>query len=149
MRALESAIKRALVLRLEKGEEVVNSIERACIEHGINAGLVFGIGALSECTLYASASANHLEPNALELKEPLEIASASGNITLKEGKPYLHLHATLGRADHLALAGHLKRGVISLTGEFFILESAGPLLRKRDESLKMDLIDLNLQNTKV
>ncbi len=129
-----------MAIRLEKGEEVVESITNACSVLGIRTGVVFGIGALGEATLLASKSAERLEPGALELKEPLEIASASGNITLKEGKPYLHLHVSLGRGDHSALAGHLKRGVISLTGEFFILECGTPVSRKRDESLEMDLM---------
>ncbi len=135
-------MNRAVVIRLEKGEEIVSSIEKACAEQGIKTGIVIGIGALSECTLFASASAERLEPDAKELKGPIELASALGDITLKEGKPYLHMHVSLGLAGTSALAGHLKRGVISLTGEFFILECATQLARKRDESLGMDLIEI-------
>jgi predicted DNA-binding protein with PD1-like motif len=133
---------KALVVRLEQGEEVAECLVKACEEHKIRLGLVFGIGALSSATLFASASDKRLEPKAKELSEPLEIASASGNITVKEGKPYLHLHAVLGRADHCAVAGHLKRGVVSLTGEFFILELSGSVARKRNEALAMDLLDI-------
>ena len=142
MKVLVSKINRVVAIRLEKGEEVVSSIEKACAEQEIRTGLVFGIGALSECTLFASNSAQRLEPNAKELKGPIELASALGNITLKEGKPYLHMHVSLGLADHSALAGHLKRGIISLTGEFFILECTTRLSRKREESLGMDIIDI-------
>ena len=133
---------RALAIRIEKGEEIIETLFNACSENGIKCGLIFGIGALGKCTLYASKSAESLEPGAKELKEPLEIASANGNVTEKDGKPFVHLHVVLGRADHSSLAGHLKSGIVSLTGEFWILECSGIIPRKRDEMLKMDLMDL-------
>ncbi|MFH1470992.1 MAG: PPC domain-containing DNA-binding protein [Candidatus Micrarchaeota archaeon] len=142
MRIIGTKSNRIVVIRLEKGDEVKSSLEKACSDFGIKTGIVTGIGALSGCTIYSAQSSEVLETKDIELEEPLEIASASGNITLKDGKPFLHLHITLGRADHTALAGHLKRGIVSFTGEFFILELPPPLSRKRDENLKMDLIDI-------
>jgi uncharacterized protein len=133
---------KALVVRLEQKEEVNEWLLKACEENKVRLGLVYGIGALSSATLIASASDKKLEPKAKELTGPMEIASATGNITAKDGKPYLHLHAVLGLVDHCAVAGHLKRGVISLTGEFFILELSGSVERKRNEALAMDLMDI-------
>jgi predicted DNA-binding protein with PD1-like motif len=142
MKSKALSFKRAIAVRLEKGEEVIESLAKTCTEKGVKSGLIFGIGALGKCTLYASRSAEALEPGAKELEEPLEIASATGNVTEKDKTPFIHLHVVLGRADHSSLAGHLKSGTVSLTGEFWILECSGVIPRKRDEILRMDLMGL-------
>ncbi len=41
-----------LALRLERGEEIVESILHATADYGIRSGIVSGIGAVSEITLF-------------------------------------------------------------------------------------------------
>lgn len=142
MRTRRVAVGRAVAIRMERGEEVISSLEKACADNGVKVGLIFGIGALGRCTVYSSKSAERLEPLPKELEGPIEIASATGNATRKDGKPYIHLHAVLGLGDHTSVAGHLKSGTISLTGEFFIIELSGEIERKEDSALKMNLMDL-------
>ena len=49
-----------------------------------------------------------------------ELTSLMGNISLKEGEIWLHLHATLSDENFHVTAGHLKSGVISVTGEIIL-----------------------------
>ena len=44
--------------------------------------------------------------------ENVEVTSMLGNITMMEKKPFLHLHANLGRKDMSVVGGHLVSGVV-------------------------------------
>ena len=39
---------------------------------------------------------------------------------MKDGKPFLHIHVTLGRSDYSAIAGHLLTAKINGAGEFWV-----------------------------
>jgi len=137
---------RLFAVKFGPGEEVVSGLEQACDRHGITSGVVWGIGALKEAELITAASTGRLNPKTERIEGPIEVACAHGNVSLKEGKPFVHLHAALSLlADNekkerpgakKTLATHIVRGVVSLTGEFFILE-AGEIRRQIDERIKM------------
>ncbi|MEM3030099.1 MAG: DUF296 domain-containing protein [Candidatus Micrarchaeia archaeon] len=135
---------RLIAVRFEPGEELVEGLARACAVHGIRSGAVWGIGALKEAELITAASTERLNPKTETIRGPVELA-AHGNVSLKEGKPFVHLHAALSlladndkrqRRGARTLATHISRGVVSLTGEFFILET-GEIRRRLDEKIKM------------
>jgi len=75
-------------------------------------------------------------------QEQMEIACLIGNISKKEGKPYLHLHITLGRSDYSALAGHLLEATLSGAGEFVIEAFEGSLERYYNTSIGLNLYQL-------
>ena len=50
----------------------------------------------------------------------MEISNLTGNFSMKDGKQYLHLHATFGREDYSAIAGHLLTATINGVGEFWV-----------------------------
>ena len=47
-------------------------------------------------------------------------ASLNGNITRKDGSPYLHVHIGLATPDLSLFGGHLVECVISVTAEIFV-----------------------------
>lgn len=137
---------RLIAVKFEPEEEIIGGLERVCATHSIRSGVIWGIGALREAELITAASTKRLNPQTDVLRGPIEIACAHGNVSLKNGKPAVHLHATLSLlADNDAgqrpgvkktLSTHIARGIVSLTGEFFILET-GALSRELDERIKM------------
>ena len=139
----KAKIGSAVVIRMEKGEEVCSSILKACEQHGVKTGFVMGIGALRRAVVASGLSVDKKVPKPVEFTGPMEIASAVGNIVTKDGKPSLHLHMALGLDDHTSVAGHLVEGEISLTGEFVILESDAKIKRKWTEKLGMNLWNLD------
>ena len=64
-----------------------------------------------------------------------EINALDGNITEKDGKPYIHLHITATGKGGKVVGGHLIKGVISLTGEIIITVTDGKITREYDETL--------------
>ena len=94
------------VVSIDNHEEIVASLAQFCMEQGILSGRIDGIGAVNSATL------RFLDPVTKKyvdrtFDEQMEIAALVGNISEKDGKVYLHLHATFGRRDYTAVAGHL------------------------------------------
>ena len=107
------------VIRLQRGEEILESLERFCLEEDVPTAAVSGIGAcdLAEVGVYEVEKKAYLKT---ELKGSMEILSLQGNITRKDGKPYLHLHAVLCGEDCRCMGGHLNKARISVTCEITV-----------------------------
>lgn len=129
------------VIRLVKGEEVVDTLTSFVREHKIQAGLVSGIGAVSDITL------GYFDPASRDYhKEMLagswEVANIAGNIAVLDGEEMLHLHATIADNGHNGKAGHLFSARVSVTLEVVIVPFQGMVKRKMDPSIGLNLLDL-------
>jgi uncharacterized protein len=71
----------------------------------------------------------------------VEVLSFNGNIMEKDGKPMLHAHAVVGKADGTAHGGHFLRGRVWPTLEMIVSEMPVHLRRKQDEETGLALID--------
>lgn len=127
------------VLRLEKGEEVVESIKKLCKEEKITLAEITGLGAanLVEIGLF---NVNTKEYRTEVIEGMFEITSLIGNATTKEREPYLHLHINFSDASNQVKGGHLVRARISATGEIFIRKINGEVGRRFDEEIGLNLL---------
>ena len=128
------------VVRLEKGEEVVESIKTLCRENNIRLGTVSGIGAADKATigLFEPATKKY---HSRKLTGDMEITSLIGNISTQEGDVYLHLHATLAGSSNQVVGGHLNSAVISATGEIVIDVIDGNVDRKFSQEIGLNLFE--------
>lgn len=127
------------VMRLDRGEEVIASIGALCEREGIQFGCVSAVGAVSEATLgYFDTNANRFCSR--EYAGIYEIANLSGNISIHDGKPYLHIHAVLAGEGGTAFGGHLSRAVVSATCEVFIRVLDGRVGRSFSEEIGLNVI---------
>lgn len=128
------------VMRLDKGDEIVESISRFCQENNIRLGTVLGIGAVNKVVigLFETASKKY---HSRELTGDMEITSLVGNISTQEEEVYLHLHITLADGSLGAVGGHLNKAVISATGEIIIDTLEGRLDRKFCEEVGLNLLE--------
>jgi predicted DNA-binding protein with PD1-like motif len=115
---------RTFVGRLERGSDLVEGIERVCAERGVTAAWVSVIGAVSQA---AYAYYDQGEHRYLELSSDShhEIAGFVGNISLRDGKPFLHAHATFADEGGACVGGHLLKGITVFVAEFTIREMTG------------------------
>ena len=107
------------VLSLDNHVEVAAALKAFCEEKGILAGNITGLGAVSEATF------RFLDPNTLKyvdktFTEQMEITNLTGNISQKDGKPYLHLHITASRRDYTCIGGHLLTAYINGACELYV-----------------------------
>ncbi|WP_373531834.1 PPC domain-containing DNA-binding protein [Vampirovibrio sp.] len=111
--------------RLEKGADIIQSLERFCRDKGIQAGWVNVIGALDRGTI----SYYHQQEKVYRhhpLNGDYEIVSCTGNISLKDGQPFAHLHIVLSDTSYQTWGGHLWPGTVSVfAAEFVLFELAG------------------------
>mgnify|MGYP003073650633 FL=1 len=131
-----------IVMRLEKGEEIISEITELCKEKAISAGSVSAIGAVDNVILglYKVKEKKYFSS---EYKEEMEMTSLTGNISVKDNEPYLHFHANFGREDGSVVGGHLNKAVISATCEIIIHRINGVIGRNLDDEIGLNVIEFN------
>ena len=127
------------VVRLNKGEEIIESLTKLCEENDIKLGRVTGIGATNKVKI-GLFNVETKEYHSTELTGDMEITNLSGNISQMDGKVYLHLHITVCDEENKAFGGHLNYAVISATCEMIIDVIDGAVDRKYDEETGLNLI---------
>ena len=130
----------AYVIRMDRGEEIVSCLTALCQQEGIRLASVEAIGALDRAVV-GLYDVNEKVYHKKEFTEPLEIASLLGTVTEKDGKPYLHLHATLCDAEMRTHGGHVNELNISATCEMILRLIPGGVGRRPDEVTGLNLFD--------
>ena len=134
-------IPNGYMVRLEKGEEVVNSLATLVEKEKILGGFLWGLGAIENPTL------GYFDPHKNEyikksLSGDFELGNLTGDISYLDGKPFVHVHVTLADENFNSFCGHLFSGVISVTGEFFIFVFDYKIERKKDPQTGFNFLDL-------
>jgi len=133
--------KDKVVVRIDKGEEILTSLKAVCKEQQIKAGSLLGIGAVGKITI-GLLNTNTKQYHSRELTGDHELASIVGNITTKNGEPYLHLHANVCNADQTSFGGHVSAAVVSVTCEIVIDIIDGSIERTYDSDSGTNLFEL-------
>ena len=120
------------ILSLDNRVSIVEALTAFCLEKGILAGEVTGLGAVNLATF------RFLDPVTLKyvdktFEEQMEITNLTGNISQKDGKPYLHLHITASRSDYSCIGGHLLDARINGACELFVTSFPGTFVGRRPD----------------
>lgn len=118
--------------------EISEAVAAFCKEMNIMSGEIYGLGAVNKVVLrFLNPATKKYED--LVFNEQMEMSNLTGNISRKDGEVYLHLHATFGRSDCSAIAGHLFTAVISGACELVVIPSEAEIGRKFDEETGLNL----------
>ncbi len=119
-------------LRVDRGEEVMSCLESLAEQEKITAGKIEGLGAADymKAGLYDVTKQEFI---CREFNEPLEVTALIGNISVMDGKPYLHVHVTAADSSQHAFGGHLKELRIGGTAEIFVTRLDGEIGRRGDD----------------
>ena len=129
-----------IIVRIDKGEEIVESLEKICEKNNITLGSISGIGATDKVKI-GLFDVSTKKYHSKELIGNYEIAPLSGNISTMDNKTYLHLHINLCDSNHNAFGGHLNSAIVSATFECVIDIIDGQIDRKFSEEIGLNLID--------
>ncbi len=144
MKSKTTSIKQIHFLRLMKGEDLLESIMAYCYKNEISSGSVQGIGAIQNPSIgYFDLKKKEYFTNTYNFNA--ELVNCSGNVSKNKetGEIIIHLHMVVGDPKGQAFGGHvMSNNIISVTGEFVILETEGTNYRVVDEDFKLMLLDL-------
>ena len=128
------------VVRLQRGEEVLACLRELCEKESISLGTVSAIGAVNHVVVgvYRVDEQKYV---ANTFDGVMELTSLMGNITEKDGEPYLHLHAAFGDLTGKVIGGHLNEAVVSATCELFVRKVEGHVGRRLDPETGLNIFD--------
>ena len=147
MKACQGQIGRIFLLRLEDGDEVPGCIERFAEENGIAIGQAILIGGIRGGKIVVGprrSDEKQPEPMLIPVDEAHEVAGVGVLAPNEDGKPVLHIHASLGRSEK-SLTGCLRPGVTTwLVGEVIIHEILGmDAARVKDKASGFELMEIH------
>jgi len=129
------------ILRLERGEEIIESIKKFCFKNNVNFGYFHGLGAVDKIEL-AHYRVDNKKYSSELLEDVLEILSLYGNITTMDNKIYLHSHIVVSNDKMQAFGGHLKEATISATCEIILVSLKGNVNRFHDKKIGLNMLDI-------
>lgn len=120
--------------RLERGDDILAGLTEFCNQEDIEAGAINAIGAVEKGVLgyYDQQAGEYRE---VRIEQAMEIVSLTGNISLRDGKIFLHCHLALADREGHSFGGHLLEGNIAFACEFSVQAYVGePPLRLHDQA---------------
>ena len=126
------------IVRIDRGEEILSSLTALCDRENIRLASVEALGAIDHAVVcvYDVPTKTFYRK---EFNEPMEISNLCGTVTRKEGKVYIHLHATLCDKDLLAHGGHANELRVSATCEMVVRTIPGEVDRKLDDQTGLNV----------
>lgn len=136
---------RRYFLRLDRGEEILESLHSFCAEKNFRSGYFSAIGAVGRVILM------HYNPDIKKYSEKifeqkLEIVNLSGNISWHQEKPYLHAHGIFSDEKMQCFGGHIKETVVAATCEMFLIQTDGEMKREFSEDIGLKLLKSDFNN---
>jgi uncharacterized protein len=135
MKAHELKTGRQWLIRLNTDGELYGQILGAAGELGLQAATLTVFGALQSVALRITDQSFGRYSD-YRIDEKVELLGGIGNISLREGEPFLHCHVTVATPDGKAFGGHLHETDPSIVfvGEVWLQELLGdPPVRLMDE----------------
>ncbi len=129
----------ARIYNLKAGAKIPDDIIEIANRERIATASVEAIGGVEKLRLaYFNHDTKKYEEH--DFEEFLEVTSLLGNVTVKDGKPFLHIHGNFGRRDLSVLAGHVVKATVFPLLEVVMAPTKNRALRRFDESLGLNVI---------
>jgi predicted DNA-binding protein with PD1-like motif len=129
---VQASLGPAHILKPPFGSDLLKELEGFVRAKGINLAWLSGIGAVSRATIryYDQVKKDWVD---LELDQRLEVVSLTGNVSLLNGEPIVHLHVVLADEEGRCYGGHLGNNTLCFNLEILMNTLSGPsVIRKMD-----------------
>ena len=126
-------LKRTFIGQLPYGSDLYEGLSNIVQSEDIRVGRIHGIGATTHAVVaYYDQRERQYKP--MEFDDGMEILNLQGNVSLRDGKPFVHVHILLGDRQGHVFGGHVMPGTKLFACELFIDEFEGEdLLRAQEE----------------
>lgn len=119
-------IGRVFTVRMDHGEDLLESLKTLAAKENIQAATFVLLGAIESGNLVIGPKKNERPPNKMwtSFEEAHEIVGV-GNLFREKGEPVVHLHAGLGRAEDGRIGCVRKENQVFMVIEAFVFELTG------------------------
>ena len=122
-------LKEVLTGRLSHGGDLLEEITDICRRENVQLGWFEALGAVKKARLAFYNQETH-DYEFFTVDQPLEITKLVGNVSLKDGNPFVHAHVALADKAGNAYGGHLASGTVVFACEFILEIFEGPVLKR-------------------
>lgn len=129
----------SIICRLDKGEEILQQVEKLAKAEDIKLAEVSALGAVGDFTA-GVFDVDEKKYHSNDFKGNFEIVSLTGTINTMDGEFYAHLHMSAGDEKGHVFGGHLNRAVVSATCEMVINVIDGSVDRKFSDEIGLNLL---------
>jgi predicted DNA-binding protein with PD1-like motif len=129
-------------LVFDKEDEFMTELQTFAEEKRLSGSHLAAVGAFRQATL-GFFDRTQMDYKEIAIAEQVEVLSLTGNIAANDGKPKIHAHVVLGKADGTAVGGHLLQATVWPTLELIVEESPVHMHRKSDPETGLALLELN------
>lgn len=127
-----------LIARIDRGEEILESIKRIALAENIKLASVSALGAVDNFTV-GVYNVDEKKYYSNSFTGSFEIVSLTGTINTMNGEFYAHLHMSAGNDRGEVFGGHLNKATVSATCEMVITLINGRVDREYDEITGLNL----------
>lgn len=124
---------RHFLARLPKDVDLISAIETLCTGEDLQTAVFSLVGSVTTATLGAYDQAQQVYVT-FQKSEPMEIVSCTGNVSLKDGQPFIHAHAVLTDMNGVAVGGHIFSDTTIYAGEIHLQELLGTSLERKHDA---------------
>lgn len=129
------------VIRLEREDEIIDSLKTLVEKEKIRGGFFYGLGAVKNVSLgYFDVEKKEYKEKSFE--QEFELTSMVGDMAYSGEKIIVHAHVTLAGEDFKVVAGHLNKATVTATTEIVFNPVEGKLSKKTDPITGLNLMDL-------
>lgn len=128
------------MLRLVRGEEVMECLRSFMRLRSVPGGTLAGLGASDAMTVaFYDLVTKEYRPQKHEGR--IEINSLTGNLAWHDGQPLVHVHVSACEESAGAFGGHLVEARVAATMEISIIPTSSRLTRLVDENIGLPLLE--------
>ncbi|HIB58816.1 MAG TPA: DNA-binding protein [Candidatus Marinimicrobia bacterium] len=129
------------LISMAQDDDVIKSILTVVEKENLHSAAISGIGAVKDVTL-GFYNLSRKEYDQKPFSGNFELVSCLGNVSEKEGEPFVHAHVSMSGPDFNTISGHLFRAKIAVVGEFVLRPFENKVVRKMDDDVGLAVWDL-------
>ncbi|MEO0123264.1 MAG: PPC domain-containing DNA-binding protein [candidate division WOR-3 bacterium] len=129
------------ILRLQKGEEIIESIKIFAKKIKLKGAFLYGLGVGERLKLgyFDAHKKSYIEKH---FEDEYEFTSFLGNVSYFEKELVIHIHVTITDKNFNAFGGHLFSGYVPATLEIIVLPFDKKMVRKKDSDTGLNLLEI-------
>jgi len=140
MKTAASKEIRTIIARCERGDDLYACLTKLVQDNNVASGCFQVIGAVRRAKV---GIFEHGKYEWVEHDGALEISSCTGNVAIKEGKPFIHCHAVFGDHKGTIISGHVGEGcIVDPTAEIHMQIYEGEINRCFDPDTGLWILDI-------